>query len=414
MTPAGPRGASESRLAAAQMADPKIADPRITDLGKQLFFDPALSASGKLSCAGCHDPTNAYAPRNRLAVQLGGPRLHTSGIRAVPSLRYTLDRTPVWTHVRAASLAERLTETDSVPTGGFTWDGRFNTLRDQAMFPFFAANEMANPSVAALAAEIADAPYAQRFRAVFGRDIFDDPAKTVARAAFAIERFELEDASFHPYSSKFDAWMDGKAILTSREERGKRLFDDPASGNCASCHIDRKGANGAHPLFTDYQFEAVGVPRNSTIPQNRDPHWYDMGLCGPVRTDAASSNATYCGLFKTPTLRNVTTRGAFFHNGRFHTLRETLDFYVQRDTRPERWYPLGKQGNVIKFDDLPSAFRRNVDTVDAPLTLKRGQTPVWSEQDIEDVIAFLGTLRDEDAAGTNVEVHRAGQNSDSR
>jgi cytochrome c peroxidase len=66
-------------------------------------------------------------------------------------------------------------------------------------------------------------------------------------------------------------------------------------------------------------FEALGVPRNQEIVANGNPDYYDMGLCGPLRQDQAGQSKL-CGLFKTPTLRNVATRGVFFHNGRFHTL----------------------------------------------------------------------------------------------
>ena len=62
--------------------------PALTALGRALFFDPALSASGRLSCATCHDPTHAYGPANDLAVQLGGRYGSRAGVRAVPSLRY--------------------------------------------------------------------------------------------------------------------------------------------------------------------------------------------------------------------------------------------------------------------------------------------------------------------------------------
>jgi cytochrome c peroxidase len=364
-------------------------------VGKQLFFDPSLSASGKLACATCHDPRHAYGPPNDRAVQLGGPDLTRLGTRAVPSLRYTLDRTPRWTHVKAFSEVEQLTETDSVPTGGFAWDGRFDTLRAQALFPLLAPNEMANRSVSDFAARLAHTPYAGAFTAAFGKDIFRNPVQTVEEAAYALERFELEDKSFHPFSSEFDAWMDGKVNPTAQQLRGKQLFDDPMRGNCSSCHRDDRGADGSHPIFTDFQFEALGVPRNSEIPANANPGYFDMGLCGPLRTDAAGKEKTYCGLFKTPTLRNVTIRGAFFHNGRFHSLKEALRFYVQRDTNPDRWYP-AEDGRVDKFDDLPSAYHDNIDVVDAPLNLSLGQVPVWNDQNIEDVVAFLRTLEDRD------------------
>lgn len=382
--------ASPAPAAAVSVATP-LSDAAA--LGKLIFNDPSLSASGRMSCASCHSAAHAYGPPNGLAAQFGGPDLRTQGTRAVPTLGYVLNRTPVWTHVQAASVFERLTDADSPPAGGFTWDGRFNSLHDQALFPLFSANEMANRDPADVAAKLARAPYAGRFKQVFGETIFASKDAALRQAMMAVERYELEEPSFHPYTSKFDAYLDGKAELTASEMRGKKLFDDPNSGNCASCHIDQVGANGAHPLFTDFQFEALGVPRNPALRANRDPNYYDEGLCGPVRTDKAS-NKTYCGLFKTPTLRNAATRQVFFHNGRFHTLRDALRFYVERDTAPQKWYSKDAHGHVVKFDDLPAAVRDNVDTVDEPLTRKEGGKPAWNARDIDDVIAFMKTLDD--------------------
>jgi cytochrome c peroxidase len=261
-------------------------------------------------------------------------------------------------------------------------------LRDQAAFPLLAATEMANANAAAVTAKLRTPAYAAAFLMAYGT-----PDPTFSRAVYAIERFELTDPSFHPFTSKYDAVLDGHATLSPQEARGKKLFDDPAGGGCAICHIDAKGANGAHPVFTDYQFEALGVPRNTELAANRNPHYFDLGLCGPLRTDHANV-AGYCGLFKTPTLRNVATRQVFFHNGRFHTLRDALRFYVQRDTAPQKWYSRGPSGTRVRFDDLPPQYRINVDTIDAPLTKKTGDRPVWNERDIGDVIAFLETLTD--------------------
>jgi cytochrome c peroxidase len=105
--------------------------------------------------------------------------------------------------------------------------------------------------------------------------------------------------------------LDGKLLLSPRELRGLALFEDPQRGNCASCHPDRKGVDGSHPLFTDYQFEALGVPRNPQIQANAARGYFDQGLCGPLRSDQATQHQ-YCGMFKTPTLRNVATRRVFF------------------------------------------------------------------------------------------------------
>jgi cytochrome c peroxidase len=107
-------------------------------------------------------------------------------------------------------------------------------------------------------------------------------------------------------------------------------------------------------------------------------------------------------MFKTPTLRNVATRRVFFHNGRFHSLKEALRFYVRRDTDPALWYPADADV-VEKFDDMPPELRSNVDVVDEPLTKARGAAPVWSDADIDDVIAFLKTLTDRDVEWLNGE-----------
>lgn len=367
-------------------------------LGKKIFFDRSLSASGKMACSTCHDPRYAYGPPNGLSVEFGGYHMKSPDYRTVPSLRYILNRVPVWTNVRATNPIERLTETTEVPAGGYTWDGRFNSLHAQAMFPLFSPVEMANRNVDELARKLSHATYSGDFRMVFGKDIFEHPGLAVAKATLALQEFELQDKSFHPYNSKFDEWLAGKAHLTSQELRGKELFDDPNRGNCASCHLDELGANGAHPLFTDFQFEALGVPRNHEIPWNGNPHYYDLGLCGPFRKDAASNNPANCGLFRTPSLRNVAIRRVFFHNGRFHSLREALLFYVERDTNPARWYPVGPHGIVEKFNDLTPLDRQNVDTTDAPLNRKLGEKPVWNEQQIDDVLSFLKTLDDQDVA----------------
>ena len=71
-----------------------------------------------------------------------------------------------------------------------------------------------------------------------------------------------------------------------------------------------------------------------------------------------------------------------------------LAFYVQRDTQPEKFYPLAADGSVRQFDDLPRAYRANVNTSDAPDNRQPGDTPALSDAEIDDVIAFLATLTD--------------------
>jgi cytochrome c peroxidase len=288
---------------------------------------------------------------------------------------------------------EQLEERDIPPFGGFAWDGRFDTLNGQATFPLLSPDEMANDNPVSILGKLRNASYARAFEQAFGSAALTDPGKALDGISLALQRFELADPSFHPYSSKFDAALDGKGRLSVQELHGQQLFNDPNRGNCATCHTSSQGADGSHPLFTNFQFEALGVPRNPEIAANRDPHFYDLGLCGPSRKDLAAKSEL-CGMFKTPSLRNVATRGAFFHNGRFHTLRKALEFYVRRDTNPEQFYPVTRNGSVLKFDDLPARYRDNVDIVDLPLTKHKGEQPIWSDRDIDDVIAFLQTLTD--------------------
>jgi cytochrome c peroxidase len=95
-----------------------------------------------------------------------------------------------------------------------------------------------------------------------------------------------------------------------------------------------------------------------------------------------------------PTLRNVATRKVMFHNAAFTSLKDALTFYVQRDTNPEKWYPLAADGTPMKFDDLPAAFRTNVNTSEVPYNRRLGDAPALSDAEIDDVIAFLRTLTD--------------------
>jgi cytochrome c peroxidase len=135
------------------------------------------------------------------------------------------------------------------------------------------------------------------------------------------------------------------------------------------------------------------VPRNPDISANQDPSYFDLGLCGPFRTDLAN-RTDLCGAFKVPTLRNIALTPPYFHNGRFQTLRDVVSFYVRRDTNPEEWYPLGVDGLVHKFDDLPAQDVGNVNTKEVPYNRHPGDLPALSAPEIEDVVAFLQTLTD--------------------
>jgi cytochrome c peroxidase len=390
----------------------------VAQLGKRLFHDERLSGSGGMSCASCHNPAFAYGPVGSSPVAMGGPHGGTPGSRAVPSLLYLYLQPPFTigpdvesgsdtpvplsqqalaavAHPRALKTAQapQAAAANRVPQGGLFWDGRADTLEQQINGPLFNPAEMDGGTVAQVAGKLAAGPYAGDFRQLFGAGVFQSPRMAVDEAMFAIGRYEMEDPAFHPFTSKYDAWLQGRARFTRAQLAGYLLFNDPAKGNCAACHLDQPTASGRPPLFTDHQFEALGVPRNPAIPANRDPQYYDLGICGPYRTDLRAQTQ-YCGMFLTPTLRNVALRRVFFHNGVFHDLRQVLEFYVDRDIHPGRFYPRSATGRLIQYDDLPKQYRGNVDTVDAPLNRRPGDPPALDAEQIRDVIAFLDTLTD--------------------
>jgi len=348
-------------------------------LGEKIFSDMSLSASGRLACASCHSPNNARSPANNLAVQLGGPLLDKQGSRNAPTVNYLSFNT------------EFHFEPDGTPTGGFFWDGRATSLQSQASQPFLAANEMANKSVVDVIDKLSRATYADEFKRAFGDDIFTRPDEAMARLTLAVQMYQQEDTDFRAFSSKYDEFLRDNVRLTDAEMRGLALFNNPEKGNCIACHPSGKGADGSFPLFTDFSFDNLGIPRNTALAQNDDPAFFDLGLCG--RPDLAA-RTDLCGAFKVPSLRNVAQRHVFFHNGRFNTLKEAITFYVQRDTDPQKWYSLNTDGSVNKFDDLPAKYRANVNILEVPYNRRPGDAPALTDAEVDDVISFLTTLND--------------------
>lgn len=377
-----PRAQDRSAAGLAVDLDEKNLAPR-ERLGLRLFFDTRLSEPAGQSCASCHDPARAFSGNNgsTLGVALGS-RPGTFGTRDTPTAMY-LASAP-----RFGSIEK---EGKRVPAGGLFWDGRADTLEEQAKGPFFNPLEMNNPDTRALIAKIASGPYAAEFRKVWGETIFAQPDAALDAVAASIAAFERTRA-FQPFTSKFDHVMRGQAKFTEQEQRGLGLFTIRQKGNCVSCHIvDEASRDPRKSLFTDFGYHALGVPRSTRIPKNADITFNDLGLCDrtPMAGQKPVQDESHCGLFKTPTLRNIALTAPYMHNGFFDKLRDAVAFYATRDTDPSRWFPEGK-----KFNDLPAPFHANVDLETPPYQRRPKQRPQLNDEEIDDIVAFLHTLTD--------------------
>jgi cytochrome c peroxidase len=273
-------------------------------------------------------------------------------------------------------------------SGGHFWDGRAATLALQALGPLLNPLEMNNASRKAVVDKIAAAGYAPQFLREFGAAVFQDTDTAFTRIGVAIEAFEL--AGLQSFDSKYDAMVRGAAVLTAAVARGMALFRDPARGNCAGCHLMNPASGKPQDSpFSEFTYYATGVPRNRAIPRNADPAFFDLGLCGPERSAPVLPAAvapgvtieSFCGKFRMPTLRNVAARPAFRHNGVFRDLREVVRFYGSRNT-----------GAVA--DDLPAKYQGNVERVKPPFNRQAGTGPLFTEREIDDLVAFLQTLSD--------------------
>lgn len=379
-TTAGAQDGTNADMAAQGTRTPPTRTPTQADrvaVGSQLFHDPALSASGRQACDSCHAPDRGHADPAGTFLPLGGLGLDRQGLRSSPSLNY-LNGTPAF---RVTGPGQAL--------GGFTWDGRADDRAAQARGPLFSADEMAHTSEAVLAAQVRQLAYYADLRFAYGLAANASDTQVIDATLRALADYQAGDTDYQPFSSKFDAVQAGRASFTAAEQRGLAAFNDPRRGNCASCHTSTAPA-GQAPVFTNFQYFALGAPRNQST-ATADPTFFDLGLCGPKRTDLAG-RSDLCGLFKVPTLRNVALTAPYFHNGVFQTLEQVLAFYATRDTDPARWYP-PVNGQPQRFNDLPAAYHGNV-TQRPPFGRGPGQAPALTLQDQADIVAFLRTLTD--------------------
>ncbi len=376
----GCAGSPDQGSAAPLTADQRLS--RTERLGDRLFHDTTLSEPQGMSCATCHNPERAFGGNNGSGIGVAlGSRPGALGIRNTPSLMYG-SFSPAFSVDR-----------DNTPSGGQFLDGRVDGQAEQAGKPLLSAVEMNNPDQATVVAKVAASAYAEDFRRQYGSDIFTRTDDAFAAIGAALAAYQ-QTPEFHPFTSRFDQYLRGKDTFTPTERRGMALFFNPLTGNCVGCHAaDQSSGNPRDSLFTDFTYDNLGVPRNTAIPANADPLFFDLGLGGPKRT-LPNGDPSFNGAFKVPTLRNVALREAFMHNGFFTRLTDVVDFYATRDTDPARWYPGG-----LKFNDLPPAFSGNVNVTEVPYDRQLGDAPRLSPQDVMDLSTFLRTLTDEAFVG---------------
>ena len=229
------------------------------------------------------------------------------------------------------------------------------------------------------------------------------------QVALSIAAFEAS-GEVNAYTSKFDYFLAGLVKLTAEEQQGLELFKD--KGRCAACHVLDKGPNGEPPLFTDFTFDNLGVPRNPENPwyamparfNPRGRDWLDQGL-GEFLASRADyrkfADGNY-GKQKVPTLRNVDKRPspgfikAYMHNGYFKTLKGVVNFYNTRDVKPACKDPFTSEADAIAQGCWPEAqIKTNVN---------KSELGNLGLMDAEEnaIVKFMQTLTDgfEPPAGT--------------
>ncbi len=341
----------------------------LEQLGKLLFFDTRLSTPPGQSCATCHDPAVGFTgPVSELnahgAVYPGA--VHTRfGNRKPPASAYVVFSPDFY-----------YDPVEEMYVGGMFWDGRAANVVEQAKGPFLNMLEQNNPNKRHVVTRVKHGDYADLFREVWGAEAFNDIEMAYEQIAQAIGAYEGSE-EVDQFSSKYDYYLAGMVELTEQEMRGLQLYEGPAM--CSACHPSQASEDGTPPLFTDYTYDNLGVPKNLENPFYDMPPgfnplkdgWIDYGL-GAVVGDPAQN-----GKMKVPTLRNVAKDPypgfvhAFMHNGAFKSLHEVVDFYNTRDLGG--WPPPEVPENV-NTDELGNLG--------------------LSDQDVDDIVAFLLTLSD--------------------
>ncbi|WP_444898892.1 cytochrome-c peroxidase [Microbulbifer sp. VAAC004] len=312
---------------------PPLQDTSLPDrvkLGFLLYNDLNISARRNTGCVTCHahsagfaDPRSAADPVNMPVSP--GSEPGKFGTRNAQTAAYATFSPPFhWD------------EQNQTYVGGQFWDGRANSLKDQAIGPPLNPLEMAMPNKEAVLARLAENPvYLEAFRRLYGVDLKWPQVEMVyPKFGAAIGSFEPTD-EFAEFNSKYDYYVAGKIDLTPQEQLGLQLFNGKAK--CSNCHSSKPPANYPHALFTDFTYDNLGLPVNPRIAglHGVDSLPLDLGLGGRPEIAAKHPDGSQNGKFKVPTLRNIEITPPYGHNGVFATLEQIVHFYNTRDTLGE-------------------------------------------------------------------------------
>ncbi len=347
----------------------------IERLGKRLFLDKALSINRNQSCATCHAAEFGFTGPNGKINENGavyeGSIPGAFGDRKPPASAYA-GESPI------------LYYDGEVWVGGMFWDGRASgwmlgdPLAEQAKGPFLNPAEQALPDAATLCWKVYKSNYARLFRQVWGALDCTTPegvSLVYDRIGFSIAAYERSH-EVNPFNSRFDGfydlvkaepldiklitvdnWMDYSGFgLTDDEVYGLALFNDQTKGKCSLCHTLEEGSAG-YPLFTDFTYDNLGVPKNPENPVYvGNPDFIDLGLGKFLENAGYADYEQEYGKFKVPTLRNVDKREgdtikAYGHNGYFKSIYDITHFYNTRDVEGMGW-PAPEYPATVNTDEL--------------------------------------------------------------
>jgi cytochrome c peroxidase len=247
-------------------------------LGRRLYYDPIISVDGTISCASCHAPQFAFSDKRPVSEGVG----KKLGTRHAPTV------------INSAYNSLQF------------WDGRAASLEEQAVGPMANPAEMAHTLDGVVKRLQADPNYPALFQKAWGTD-----AVTIDLVAKSIASFERTVVAGDSDFDRFYYGHDSRA-MSSEARRGLKIFIDAKKGNCAVCHTIDK----AYALFTDNKFHNLGVGADTRGNLN------DVGRYAVTKKDEDM------GSFKTPTLRNLTNRGPYMHDGSFPTVKDALAHYI--------------------------------------------------------------------------------------